>query len=394
MFKGLNFGIPKEIMDYENRVAVTPETVKDLVYNHATVHVQTSAGKGSGYSDEEYRAAGARITTEVDEIFKQADIILKVKEPLFNPVKNKLEVEMMRSGQVLVTFLHPASPSNHEMVKKLASKGVTGFTLDGIPRISRAQTMDALTSMSTVAGYKAVLVAANKIAKFIPMISTAIGVIQPAKVLVIGVGVAGLQAIATAKRLGAVVYATDIRPEAVEHAKSLGAKTIESGVLPEVAVGEGGYAKSLPKKWIDKEREALRGTVKEMDIIILSALVQGKRSPVIITEDMVKSMAAGSVIIDISIDQGGNCEATEPGEIAEKYNVTIFGRKNIPSMLPYSATRLFAKNIYNFVSYLVKDGSVTFNLKDEIIASTLVTMNGKIVKQDFDEEIRAGGEKQ
>lgn len=288
---------------------------------------------------------------------------------------------MMHRGQTLVTFIHPAAPSNHQMVKDLAARGVTSLTLDGIPRISRAQSMDALTSMSTVAGYKGVLMAANRLGKFIPMIGTAVGMIKPASVLVVGSGVAGLQAIATAKRLGAAVYAADIRPDAVEQAKSLGAKIVHTGVPAEIAVGGGGYAKSLPDKWLQKERKALCEIVGKADIVILTALIPGKLAPILVTEEMVKSMNPGSVIVDIAIDQGGNCALTVGGEVRESYGVSIDGTKNIPGMVPVSSTWMFARNIYNFVVNLIKDGRVYLNTKDEIIASSLVTIDGRIVHQ-------------
>lgn len=378
-FKGLTVGVPKEIMHGERRVAAIPETVKKLVDGGARVLVESGAGALAYIEDEEYRRAGAELIRDVEELYAAADIVMKVKEPLFNEAKGKHEVEMMHKGQLLVTFIHPAAPPNHQMVKDLAAKGVVSLTLDGIPRISRAQSMDALTSMSTVAGYKGVLMAANRMAKFMPMTGTAVGVIQPATVLVIGTGVAGLQAIATAKRLGAVVYAVDIRPDAVEQAKSLGAKIVETGVPAEVAVGKGGYANHLPEEWLLKEREAIQEAVKKADIIILTALVPGKVAPVLITEEMVKSMKPGSVIIDIAIDQGGNCALTVGGEVKEFYGVSIDGTKNIPGMVPVSSTWMFAHNIYNFVAYLVKDGRVVLDPDDEIIASSLVTRDGKVV---------------
>lgn len=378
-FKGLTVGVPKEIMHAERRVAAIPETVKKLVDGGARVLVESGAGTLAYIEDEEYRRAGAELIRDVEELYAAADIVMKVKEPLFNEAKGKHEVEMMHKGQLLVTFIHPAAPPNHQMVKDLAAKGVVSLTLDGIPRISRAQSMDALTSMSTVAGYKGVLMAANRLAKFMPMTGTAVGMIQPATVLVIGTGVAGLQAIATAKRLGAVVYAVDIRPDAVEQAKSLGAKIVETGVPAEVAVGKGGYANHLPEEWLLKEREAIQEAVKKADIIILTALVPGKVAPVLITEEMVKSMKPGSVIIDIAIDQGGNCALTVGGEVKEFYGVSIDGTKNIPGMVPVSSTWMFAHNIYNFVAYLVKDGRVVLDPDDEIIASSLVTRDGKVV---------------
>lgn len=378
-FEGLTIGVPKEIMEGERRVAAVPDTVKKMVAEGAKVLIEVGAGLGSYYADEEYQAAGAELVADVEELFMKSDLILKVKEPQFNPNKGKHEVEMMKNGQYLVTFLHPASPGNHKMINDLATRGVIGLTLDGIPRISREQSMDALTSMSTVAGYKSVLLAANRLPKFLPMVGTAVGMIQPANVFVIGAGVAGLQAIATAKRLGAIVHAADIRPDASEQAKSLGAKTIDLGVPAEIAVGEGGYAKKLPEEWLIKEREVLKEVVTKMDIIILSALIPGKLAPILITEEMVKSMKPGAAIVDISIDQGGNCEATEAGKVVEKYGVSIDGTKNIPGMVPTSSTWMFANNIYNYILNLVSDGKIVLNMDDEIIATSLVTNNGQIV---------------
>ncbi len=378
-FQGLIFGVPKEIMPGERRVAATPESVKKFVDGGAQVLVEAGGGLGSFFSDAEYEAAGATVVANVEELFQKSHVILKVKEPLFNNEVGKHEVDMMQPGQVLITFLHPAAPANHEMIKNLTAKGVTALTLDGIPRISRAQAMDALTSMSTVAGYKAALMAANRLPKFVPMIGTAVGMIPPATVTVIGAGVAGLQAIATAKRLGAVVNAIDIRPEAAEHAKSLGAKIVETGIPAEIAIGEGGYAKSLPQEWVLKEQEAIFDTVVKSDVVIATALVPGRMAPILITEEMVKAMRPGSAIVDVSIDQGGNCELTVGGEVIEKYGVSIDGTKNIPGMVPSSSTTMFAKNIFNYVSNLIKDGKVNIDLDDEIIASSLVCKDGELV---------------
>ncbi len=315
----------------------------------------------------------------MEEIYKRSDVILKVKEPLFNEEKDLHEVEMMHRGQYLITFIHPASPVNHEMVRNLAKKGVTALTLDGIPRISRAQNMDALTSMSTCAGYKGIMLAANRLPKLMPQIFCAAGMIKPANVLIIGAGVGGLQAIATAKRLGAIVYAADIRPDAAEQAKSLGARIIELGIPEHAAVGEGGYAKQIPKEWLMHEREAIKDSLKDMDIVFLSALIPGKLAPVIITDEMVKNMKPGSVIVDISIDQGGNCEITKPGEIITENNVIIEGIKNIPGMIPTSSTWMFANNIYNLTKYLTKNRKIVLDLNDQIVKSSLVTINGEII---------------
>ncbi|MBO4734047.1 MAG: NAD(P) transhydrogenase subunit alpha [Clostridia bacterium] len=372
-------GIPREIMHGEGRVSAIPETVGKLKADGYDVLVEKNAGKEAFFSDEEYAAAGAEIVADVADLYNRSDIILKVKEPLFNEEKGVHEIDLMHEGQYLITFIHPASPVNHEMVKKMAAKGIISLTLDGVPRISRAQNLDALTSMSTCAGYKGILMAASDLAKFIPQIFCAVGVIKPCNALVIGTGVAGLQAIATAKRLGAITYAADIRPAAAEQAMSLGAKIVDTGVSADVAVGAGGYANALSEDWILKEREALKDVVKDMDIIFCSALVPSKLAPVIITEEMVKSMKPGSVIVDISIDQGGNCEITEPGETAVKHGVTIEGIKNIPGMLPTSSTWMFANNIYNLVKYLTKDGKIVLDTSDEIVAGTLTTIDGKLV---------------
>ena len=372
-------GIPKEIMHDEARVAATPETVGKFVKEGFEVLVEKSAGDGALYTDEEYIQAGAKMIDNPQEIYDKAELILKVKEPLFNEKLGKHEVEMMHKGQYLITFIHPASPVNHEMVKKLTAQGVTAITLDGIPRISRAQNLDALTSMSTCAGYKGILMAANHLTTFMPQMFTSVGQIKPAKVMVIGVGVAGLQALATAKRLGAITYAADIRPMAAENAGSLGAKVTETGVPAELAVGEGGYALRLPDDVLVVERENLKETIQEMDIVFCSALIPGKVAPIIITEEMVKGMKRGSVIVDISIDQGGNCELTPKGGIETKYGVTLMGVKNIPGLLPTSSTWMFSNNLYNLVNYLVKDGKVNLDRTDEVIAKSLVCIDGQLV---------------
>ena len=372
-------GIPKEIMHDEARVACTPETVGKFVNEGFEVLVECKAGDGALFHDEDYVKAGAKMVADAQEIYDRAELILKVKEPLFNEEKGKHEVDMMHKGQVLITFIHPASPVNHEMVKQLTAKGVTAITLDGITRISRAQNMDALTSMSTCAGYKGILMAANHLTTFVPQMFTAVGQIKPAKVMVIGVGVAGLQALATAKRLGAITYAADIRPMASENASSLGAKVVDTTVPAELAIAEGGYANRLPADVLIQEQEALKETIQQMDIVFCSALIPGKVAPIIITEDTVKGMKKGSVIVDISIDQGGNCELTPKGGIETRYGVTLMGVKNIPGLLPTSSTWMFSNNLYNLVKYLVKDGSVVLDRNDEIIQKSLVCIDGELV---------------
>ncbi len=372
-------GIPKEIMHGEARVSAIPETVSKFVADGFKILFECGAGKGSLFSDEAYAAAGAELLDNAAEIYRRSDIILKVKEPLFNEEKNIHEINMMHKGQYLITFIHPASPVNKDMVRNMAAKGIIGLTLDGVPRISKAQNMDALTSMSTCAGYKGMLMAASDLKKFMPQIFCAVGVIKPCNVLVIGTGVAGLQAVATARRLGAIVHVADIRPDAAEQAKSLGAKIVDTTIPVEIAVGKGGYANALPEEWLVKERAALRDTIVNMDIVLCSALVPSRLAPIIVTDDMVRDMAPGSVIIDISIDQGGNCASTTPGEVAVKHEVTIEGIKNIPGMLPTSSTWMFANNIYNLVAYLSKNAVMKLDLEDEIVAGILTTLDGRIV---------------
>lgn len=380
-FENLKIAIPTEIMEGEDRVSASPETVKAMVEDGAEVMVQDGAGEGSYFHNEDYKESGAKIVKDVEKLFKEADLIVKVKEPQFNSDLDKHEVDLMHKGQYLITFLHPASPANHEMINNLAEKGIISLTLDSIPRISKAQAMDTLTSMSTVAGYKGVLMASDILSKFIPMITTGVGMIKPANAFIIGAGVAGLQAIATAKRLGAVVHAADIRPEASEQAQSLGAKLIDLDIPEEAAVGEGGYAKELPEKYLKQEQEIFKEKVKGFDLIVLTALIPGKVAPILITEEMVKSLKPGSVIVDIAIDQGGNCELTEPGEIVEKHGVTIIGTKNIPGLLPQSSTWLFSKNVYKFISYVIEDDKIDLKSDDEILTSTLVTDGEKIVHE-------------
>jgi len=372
-------GIPKEIMHEEARVAATPDTVKKYVADGHTVLVEKNAGAGALHFDADYAAAGAVMCETAQEVYDKAELILKVKEPLFNEQTGKHEVDMMHKGQYLITFIHPAAPVNHQMVKNMAAAGIISMAIEGVPRISRAQSMDALTSMSTCAGYKGILMAASDLEKFMPMMPTAAGMIKPCNVLVAGVGVAGLQALATAKRLGAKTFAIDIRPAAAEQATSLGAKLVESGVAPELAIGQGGYALELPEDVLAAERERLAKVLPDMDVVFLSALVPGRLAPILITEEMVKMMKPGSVIVDIAIDQGGNCSITTPGARDVKHGVVIEGIKNIPGMLATSSTFMYAANMYNLVKYLTKDGALNLDESDDIVSGMLTTKDGKVV---------------
>jgi H+-translocating NAD(P) transhydrogenase subunit alpha len=369
----MQIGIPKEILSEEKRVAAIPQTVKKYKDMGFDVAVQASAGEGIMISDEEYSDAGARIVSNPESLFAESDIILKVKQPVFNEAVKKHEVDMLRNGSTLVTFLHPAAPENHQMIMKLREKNITAFTMDGIPRISRAQRMDALSSMSAVTGYKAVIMAADHLPKFIPMIGTAIGTVKPAQFLVIGTGVVGLQAIATAKRLGGIVKALDIRRNACTEAESLGAKIVDFDIPQELAIGNGGYAKSLEKDWLEIERKIIAPPLQEADVVILSALVPGEVAPVLVTKHMVSQMKPGAVIMDISIDQGGNCEVTVPGRFDEYLGVHVCGIQNIPGRMAVHASWLYANNMFYYIENLFKNGKNEPDLKDEIAACSLVT---------------------
>lgn len=371
--------VPKEILPDEGRVAVLPEMVSQYLAMGFEVLVESGAGGGALRTDQEYQEAGAKIVAGAQDLFASADVIVKVKQPWLNQRTGKTEVEMMREGAVLVSFLHPAAPPSHATVRALAERRITSFTMDGIPRTPRAQPMDALTSMSTVSGYKSVLIAANRFPKFIPILGTAIGTIKPAKFLVVGTGVVGLQAIATAKRLGGSIKAVDVREDARKEADSLGAKIGGFEVPPELALGEGGYAMALPPEWLDRERAALAPLVEEADIVILGALVPGEVAPVLVTEDMVRRMRPGSVIVDVAVDQGGNCAATKAGGEVVVDGVCVLGLWNIPGSMPVHASWLYANNLLNYVKNLFKKGIGAPDLADDIVAHSLVTHQGKIV---------------
>lgn len=386
----MKVGIPKEIVNNETRVAAIPETAGKMAKGGMEVLVETEAGLASSINDAEYARGGAIIVPEAETLFAEADVILKVQKPSMNNKIKKHEVDMMKEGAVLITFLQPTT--NLDVILKLADRKITAFSMDAIPRISRAQMMDALSSMSTVAGYKSVLLAANSLKRFIPMLSTAAGTVHPAKAVVIGAGVAGLQAIATLKRLGAVVTGFDTRPAAGEQIKSLGAEFVPLEVAHEQAEDAGGYAKELSPEFYKQEQEIIRKHSKNADIIITTALVPGKPAPTLITEEMIKEMKPGSVIVDLVVEQGGNCILSEPGKEVVKHNVTIIGTMNLPSTLPIHASRLYANNILTFLNHLLAPDkkSVALNLSDEIIKDSLITHNGEIMQQGVKEAVKKG----
>jgi H+-translocating NAD(P) transhydrogenase subunit alpha len=374
----MRIGIPKEIMPGEKRVAAIPETVAKYIQLGFKVMAEKGAGAEAFYSDSAYMEAGATIAPNGRAVYENSDIVLKVKEPM--PFGRGLhEVDLMREGAVLVAFLHPAAPSNYDTVKKLAKRNITAFTMDGIPRISRAQRMDALTSMSTLAGYKAVLLAASHMPVVLPMLGTAIGTLKPAHFLVIGAGVVGLQAIACAKRLGATVSAVDTRESARIAAKSLGAKVIGFEVPGEMAEAANGYALPLPEEWLKKEQEMILACINGVNAVICSALVPGQVAPHLLNWETISKMQAGSVVIDVAIDQGGNFAYTQPGEWITVNHVAVCGTKNIPGSIQRDASWLYANNVYHFVEHITGNGLHAVELTDEIARSSVVTHKGEIL---------------
>jgi len=362
-------------------VALIPELVDSLCSSGHDVLVEVDAGAQSHYPDSDYVSAGATLIHTPEELYDKADLIFKVKEPRFNGKRRKHEVEMMKSGAALICFLHPAAPQNHANVERIRARGLTSFTMDSIPRIDRATSMDPLISMSTVTGYKAVIMAADRLPRFAPPVQTSIGPLDPATFLVIGAGVVGRKAIITAERLDARVWVVDTRPASRELALELGAEVKGIEIPMDVAVGEYGRAKSLPDNWLEEARKCLAPLMPRVDAIIAAALVPGEEAPVLITENMVAQMKSGSVIIDVAIDQGGNCELTEPGKEVIRHGVIISGFQNIPGRMPLHSTWLYAHNIYNFFKNLTKKDPNSFDLNDEIVRHTLVTYEGKIVHE-------------
>jgi NAD(P) transhydrogenase subunit alpha len=371
----MKVGVPKEIVVGENRVAVVPDAVGLLRKAGPQILFESGAGEGAFFPDRAYEAAGATIVSDPVALFTEADAVLKVQAPVLNPVLGKHEVELMREGTVLISFLQPHS--HPDLVNRLVERKITSFSMDLIPRIARAQKMDALSSQSTVAGYKAVLAAASSLGKFFPMLVTAAGTIPPAKVLVLGAGVAGLQAIATARRLGAMVQAYDIRPAVKEQVESLGGTFIELDLGGEKTEDVSGYAEELTAKSQEREKVLLRRHVPEADIVITTALIPGKRAPVLITAEMVQDMRAGSVIVDLAAEAGGNCELTEPDSVVTRYGVTIHGPLNVPSTMPVHASQMYSKNISSLLLQLVRNGKLELDFNDPVINDTCITHEGR-----------------
>jgi len=371
-------GVPVERVSGERRVALIPTVAGSLVNAGYDVLIESGAGDQAGYPDQAYAEKGARIISDRRQLFESSEVILVVQGTFLD--KEELnDLELLGSGQVLIGMLDPLG--RLDLVQRLASRGVTAFALELLPRITRAQSMDVLSSMATVAGYKAALTGAEHLPRMFPMMMTAAGSIAPAKVLVIGAGVAGLQAIATARRLGAVVSGYDIRPTVKEQIESLGAKFVSVQVETEDAEDSDGYARDQDEETVRREQEQLAKVVAQSDVVITTAAVPGKKAPVIISADMVARMAPGSVIVDIAAERGGNCELTRPGKTIVEGGVTIIGPVNLAASVPYHASQMYAKNISAFLDILIKDGELDLNEKDEIIQGTLITKDGNIVNQ-------------
>jgi H+-translocating NAD(P) transhydrogenase subunit alpha len=381
----MRIAVAKEIEVGERRVAIIPDTVAKFIKQGLEVWVEAGAGEGACFSDADYETAGAKVVADVTQLWGKADILLKVNPPQERD-NGQLEVSQLREGAVLISFLNPLG--NPMTIQRLSEGKVTAFSMEMIPRTSRAQSMDALSSQAGVAGYKATLIAAAAFPKFFPMLTTAAGTIPPAKVFVMGAGVAGLQAIATARRLGAVVEAFDIRPAVKEEVQSLGAKFVEV-TIEEDTVAAGGYAKELSEAAKQRSREVVTEHVKAADVVITTAQVPGRKAPLLVTEEMVAQMKPGSVIVDLAAEQGGNCACTEPGKDVVRNGVTIIGPINLPSSMPVHASQMYAKNLLTLVQYLVKDGVINLNFEDDIVNSACVTHNGIIRNARVQEALEA-----
>ena len=374
---GLKVAIPCEADVAENRVAIVPAMIAALKKAGVTVQVQTGAGTKAGFPDQLYVDKGAEIVADRAELIRQADIILQVKALGANGKCGTDDISLLQNGQVLISSCDPLSFP--ESIPAVAEKGVTAFSLELVPRITRAQSMDILSSMATVAGYRAVLLAAAAAPRMFPMMMTAAGTLKPARVLVIGAGVAGLQAIATSKRLGAVVYGYDIRPAVREQVESLGGKFVELDLETNQSETKGGYAKEMDADFYRRQRKAMTKVIAGCDIVITTAAIPGKKAPILVTEEMVEAMAPGSVVVDLAAERGGNCEVTKAGQTVNHNGVAVLGPCNLASDIPVHASEMFSKNILTFLQLMVKDGQLNIDTEDEIIRETLLTRGREIV---------------
>jgi NAD(P) transhydrogenase subunit alpha len=364
-------GIPKETEELEQRVSLTPDTAKKLVGKGLEIWIQSEAGSEANYPDTAFENVDAKIIEDRKRLFSEADILISIQTP------GEEDIKLMKEGSILICFLWALQ--NEKIVELLKEQKITALGMDAIPRISRAQSMDALSSMSSIAGYKAALIGANELDRYLPMMMTAAGTIAPAKVLVLGAGVAGLQAIATTKRLGAVVEAFDIRPVVKEQVESLGASFVEVPEVVEDTETEGGYAKELAEEEQERQRQVIHQHVKKSDIVITTALIPGKPAPLLVTEPMVRDMHPGSVIVDLAAEQGGNCELTEAGKTSIKHGIKIVGPLDLPSQLAYHASQLYSKNMFALLNHLLEEDKPVFNFEDEITHTTTITHKGELI---------------
>ncbi|MGB7283567.1 MAG: Re/Si-specific NAD(P)(+) transhydrogenase subunit alpha [Candidatus Acidiferrum sp.] len=370
-------GVPRESFPGERRVALVPAVVPSLTKAGLEIAIEAGAGTGAGYPDADYAAKGAKILPTRTDVFAAADIIVQVLAYGANDKTGQADVRLYRSNQALIGFLRPLN--SLETIQEIASKGVTAFSIELMPRTTRAQSMDALSSMATISGYKAVIVAADALPRLFPMMTTAAGTITPARVFIIGCGVAGLQAIATARRLGAVVSAYDLRPAVKEQVQSLGGRFVELPIEAKDAQDARGYATAQGEDFYKKQRELLGKVVAESDVVVTAAVIPGKKSPILVTKEMVANMAPGSVIVDLAAERGGNCELTRAEEQVVEHGVTVMGFINLAGTVPYHASQMYAKNVATFLLHLVKDGKLQLNVEDEIVRDTLLTHSGEIV---------------
>lgn len=369
-------GIPKESFPGERRVALTPEAAASLAKVGAEIAIESGAGAAAGYPDPAYEERGVQIASRAD-LFARADVILQVRTLGANPEEGRTDLELLRRGQVLVGTAEPLTAL--EPLRELAARGATLFAMELMPRITRAQSMDVLSSMATVAGYRAVLIAAQALPRMFPLMMTAAGTLTPARVLVIGAGVAGLQAIATSRRLGAVVQAYDVRPAVKEQVESLGARFVELDLDTGDAEGAGGYAKAQDEAFYQRQREALGKVVAQNDVVISTAAIPGRPSPLLITAEAVAAMAPGSVVVDLAAERGGNCALTRADETVVEHGVQIIGPLNLPATAPYHASQMYSHNISTFLKHLIKEGQLQYNMEDEITRETLVLRDGEVV---------------
>lgn len=370
--------IPKEITEGENRVAVVPDTASKMIKRGFEVHIEKGAGINAGFTDEEYIRAGAKIIEDTQTLFVNADVVLKVQRPGTNHVLQKVELKLFKKGALLISFMY--SLHYPEVVKQCAENGINVISMDAIPRTTLAQKMDALSSQANLAGYKSVILTANSLGKIFPLMMTAAGTIQPARVVIMGAGVAGLQALGTARRLGAIVEVSDIRPQVKEEVQSLGGRFIEVKT-DENLQDEGGYAKEASSEFLQKQKELLFKHVTNADIVITTALIPGKKAPVLVTEEMVQNMRPGSVVLDMAVEFGGNCEISENGKTVNKYGVTIIGEPNLPGLVATNASEVYSKNLLALLDHIAKDGKIELDLEDEIVKGSLICYNGEVVHE-------------